>query len=162
VAGNPLDDLNVLAEPGRHLKLIIRGGEIVMNRLTELPTLSSALRFNLGVDVGGTNTDAVIMRGDQIVAAAKRSTTAMSRWAHCRGPSRPAGRQNVTGESGDRDDRHDAIHQRLRAAARLDAGGGGPCALPKTDGIPPMVGWPEDLITWSAAHGISSRGRIVL
>jgi imidazolonepropionase-like amidohydrolase len=25
-------------EPGRHLKLIIRGGEIVMNRLTELPT----------------------------------------------------------------------------------------------------------------------------
>jgi len=38
VAGNPLDDLNVLAEPGRHLKLIIRGGEIVMNRLTELPT----------------------------------------------------------------------------------------------------------------------------
>lgn len=38
VAGNPFDDLNVLAEPGRHLKLIIRGGEIVMNRLTELPT----------------------------------------------------------------------------------------------------------------------------
>jgi imidazolonepropionase-like amidohydrolase len=38
VAGNPFDDLNVLAEPGRYLKLIIRGGEIVMNRLTELPT----------------------------------------------------------------------------------------------------------------------------
>ena len=29
----------------------------------------------LGVDVGGTNTDAVIMVGDEVVAAAKRSTT---------------------------------------------------------------------------------------
>jgi len=29
----------------------------------------------LGVDVGGTNTDAVIMVGDEVIAAAKRSTT---------------------------------------------------------------------------------------
>jgi len=36
VTGDPFKDLNVLAEPKRHLKLIIRGGEIVMNRLTEL------------------------------------------------------------------------------------------------------------------------------
>jgi imidazolonepropionase-like amidohydrolase len=35
VAGDPLQDLSVLAEPEKHLKLIIRGGEIILNRLTE-------------------------------------------------------------------------------------------------------------------------------
>jgi imidazolonepropionase-like amidohydrolase len=35
VAGDPFKDLNVLADSKRYLKLIIRGGEIVMNRLTE-------------------------------------------------------------------------------------------------------------------------------
>jgi imidazolonepropionase-like amidohydrolase len=34
VAADPFEDLNVLADPQRYLKLIIRGGEIVMNRLT--------------------------------------------------------------------------------------------------------------------------------
>ena len=36
----------------------------------------SAISPVLGVDVGGTNTDAVIMLGDEVVAAAKRPTTA--------------------------------------------------------------------------------------
>jgi imidazolonepropionase-like amidohydrolase len=35
VAGDPFQDLRVLAEPETHLKLVIRGGEIVLNRLTE-------------------------------------------------------------------------------------------------------------------------------
>jgi imidazolonepropionase-like amidohydrolase len=35
VDGDPLSDLRVLGEPERHLKLVIRGGEIVLNRLTE-------------------------------------------------------------------------------------------------------------------------------
>ena len=35
VAGDPVQDLRVLAEPETHLKLVIRGGEIVLNRLTE-------------------------------------------------------------------------------------------------------------------------------
>jgi imidazolonepropionase-like amidohydrolase len=34
VAGDPFEDLNVLADPARFLKLVIRGGEIVMNRMT--------------------------------------------------------------------------------------------------------------------------------
>jgi imidazolonepropionase-like amidohydrolase len=34
VAGDPFQDLNVLADPGRFLKLVIRGGEIVMNRMS--------------------------------------------------------------------------------------------------------------------------------
>jgi len=35
VEGDPCSDLRVLAEPEKHLKLVIRGGEIVLNRLTE-------------------------------------------------------------------------------------------------------------------------------
>lgn len=35
VAGDPLTDLRVLGEPERYLKLVIRGGEVVLNRLTE-------------------------------------------------------------------------------------------------------------------------------
>lgn len=35
VDGDPCKELRVLAEPERHLKLVIRGGEIVLNRLTE-------------------------------------------------------------------------------------------------------------------------------
>jgi hypothetical protein len=34
--GEPFADAHVLAEPKQHLMLIIRGGEIVMNRLAEL------------------------------------------------------------------------------------------------------------------------------
>jgi imidazolonepropionase-like amidohydrolase len=35
VAGDPLQDLRVLAEPEKYLKLISRGGEVILNRLTE-------------------------------------------------------------------------------------------------------------------------------
>ncbi len=35
VAGDPFQDLRVLAEPDKYLKLVIRGGEVVLNRLTE-------------------------------------------------------------------------------------------------------------------------------
>jgi imidazolonepropionase-like amidohydrolase len=35
VAGDPFQDLRVLAEPETYLKLVIRDGEIVLNRLTE-------------------------------------------------------------------------------------------------------------------------------
>lgn len=33
VEGNPLEDLKVLADPQRHLRLVIRGGEVVINRM---------------------------------------------------------------------------------------------------------------------------------
>ena len=35
----------------------------------------SEMRPVLGVDVGGTNTDAVIMLGSEVLASAKRATT---------------------------------------------------------------------------------------
>jgi imidazolonepropionase-like amidohydrolase len=33
VDGDPLKDINVLAQPDKYLKLVMRGGEIVVNRL---------------------------------------------------------------------------------------------------------------------------------
>ncbi len=33
VDGNPLEDLSVLADPARHLRLVIRRGEVVINRM---------------------------------------------------------------------------------------------------------------------------------
>jgi imidazolonepropionase-like amidohydrolase len=35
VSGNPIEDPRLLAEPEKHLKLVIRGGEIIVNRLPE-------------------------------------------------------------------------------------------------------------------------------
>jgi imidazolonepropionase-like amidohydrolase len=35
VSGNPIEDPRLLAEPEKHLKLVIRGGEIIVNRLSE-------------------------------------------------------------------------------------------------------------------------------
>ena len=35
VNGNPIEDANLLAEPEKHLKLVIRGGEVIVNRLSE-------------------------------------------------------------------------------------------------------------------------------
>ena len=40
-----------------------------------LIALQAAVRMKIGVDVGGTNTDAVAMDGNQIVAAVKSPTT---------------------------------------------------------------------------------------
>lgn len=35
VSGNPIEDPHLLAEPEKHLKLVIRGSEIIVNRLSE-------------------------------------------------------------------------------------------------------------------------------
>ena len=107
----------------------------------------------LGVDVGGTNTDAVIMRGDEVIAAAKRSTTAQV------GAGLIAAVRAVL-EAAEMSPEAlatvmigttqfiNAFVQRQDltpvAAVRV--------ALPKTDGIPPMVGWPEDLVRVVGRH----------
>jgi cytosine/adenosine deaminase-related metal-dependent hydrolase len=35
VSNNPIEDPRLLAQPEKHLKLVIRGGEIIVNRLPE-------------------------------------------------------------------------------------------------------------------------------
>jgi len=113
----------------------------------------SAPRPVLGVDVGGTNTDAVIMIGDEVVAAAKRSTTPDV------GDGLIAAARAVLGTAGIAPDALatvmigttqfiNAFVQRRDltpvAAVRV--------SLPKADGIPPMVGWPADLISVVGRH----------
>lgn len=114
----------------------------------------SEKRLVLGVDVGGTNTDAVIMRGDEVIASAKRATTSDV------GEGLIAAARAVLDAAGLAPDRLstvmigttqfiNAFVQRRNltpvAAVRV--------ALPKSDGIPPMVGWPEDLVSVVGRQG---------
>src|SRR5579875_755069 len=114
--------------------------------------------MRIGIDVGGTNTDAVLMDGRRVVAAVKRATTS-----------------DVTGgivealEAVLRDGGADAgaieavmigtthftnafVERRVAPAACVRLG------LPATQALPPMVDWPDDLRTasgcrWYLAHG---------
>lgn len=101
----------------------------------------------LGIDVGGTNTDAVIMVGDEVLASAKRLTTpevgdgvnsaieAVLESAGLR--ARDLGNVMV-GTTQFINAFVQRRHLQRVAAVRV--------SLPKADGIPPMVGWPRDLV----------------
>lgn len=103
-------------------------------------------RLRLGIDVGGTNTDAALLRGKQVVATAKSFTTADVR----------GGVVNVVTEmlekSGADRSLIDAVMigttQFVNAfVQRRDLV---PVAiirvsLPKADGVPPLAGWPDDI-----------------
>jgi N-methylhydantoinase A/oxoprolinase/acetone carboxylase beta subunit len=108
----------------------------------------------LGVDVGGTNTDAVIMMGDEVIAAAKRPTTpdvgdgliAVARAVLDTAKLSPSSLASVM--IGTTQFINAFVQRRdltQVAAVRV--------ALPKSDGIPPMVGWPQDLIDVVGRHG---------
>lgn len=102
--------------------------------------------IRLGIDVGGTNTDAVLMTGNQVIGAIKRPTTkdvgsgvidAVSSLLKETGVKTTEINHVMVGTT----QFINAFLQRKNlqevAIIRL--------ALPKTDGIPPMVAWPEDL-----------------
>lgn len=107
----------------------------------------SEVKARLGIDVGGTNTDAVVMIGNDVIASAKRLTTrdvgdgvisvveAVLEIAQVRP-------QDLRGVMVGTTQFINAFVQRRDlsrvAAVRV--------SLPKADGIPPMVGWPTDLL----------------
>lgn len=115
--------------------------------------------IRIGIDVGGTNTDAVLMDGDRVLAGVKAptSTDVMTGVV--------AALRKVLAEATMEADRIDvimigtthftnAVVQRRdlakTAAIRL--------CLPATECLPPMVDWPEDLRDeignhWYLAHG---------
>ncbi|HVW70952.1 MAG TPA: hydantoinase/oxoprolinase family protein [Steroidobacteraceae bacterium] len=107
----------------------------------------TAAAMVLGVDVGGTNTDAVILHGNTVIASAKRFTTENV------GGGLIEAVKAVLQESGLSPQRLAAVmigttqfinaFVQRRDLAQVAAVR---VSLPKTDGIPPMVGWPEDLI----------------
>ncbi len=124
--------------------------------------------IRIGIDVGGTNTDAVVMDGDTVVSGVKAATTAdvmtgvvnalkMALEASGMKPSAVdvvmIGTTHFT----------NAVVQRRdlaqTAAVRL--------GLPATASLPPMVDWPEDLRAtignhfWLAHGGNEFDGRVI-
>lgn len=103
-------------------------------------------RLRLGIDVGGTNTDAALLRGKTVVATAKSFTTADVR----------SGVVNVVSaileKSGADRSLIDAVmigttqfvnafvqRRDLIPVAIIRV------SLPKADGVPPLAGWPDDI-----------------
>ena len=113
--------------------------------------------MRIGIDVGGTNTDAVLMDGDRVLA-----------W-HKIGHHRRRGRRHrrrrcshvldagtaYCGRRAGGDDRHHPLHQRGRraaAAARRSRRSGSGCPRPQS--LPPMVDWPADLRAAIGGHSL--------
>jgi len=102
--------------------------------------------YRIGIDVGGTNTDAVIMQGDKILAGVKSATTAdvMSGVVDSlKKVLAETGVKNSTVTAVMIGTTHftNAVVERrslsLTAAVRL--------CLPAAQCLPPMVDWPEDI-----------------
>lgn len=115
--------------------------------------------MRIGIDVGGTNTDAVLLDGNRVVAAVKASTT-----------------EDVTGGivSALRDLRSqepfsptaiDAVMigtthfiNALVEASRLAPTAALRLGLPATAALPPLVGWPERLVKAINGRGFLAHG----
>jgi len=95
----------------------------------------------IGIDVGGTNTDAVRLCGDRIVAAAKVPTTPdiqsglLTAFAQVRG-AEPIDRVHI-GTTAFTNALVERRHLEPAAAIRVGA--------PVSESLPPMIDWPEDL-----------------
>ena len=115
--------------------------------------------IRIGIDVGGTNTDAVVMDGANVLAGVKEATTAdvMSGVV--------AALKSVLEASGLGPDSIDVVmigttHFTNAVVQRRDLA---PTAavrlgLPATASLPPMVDWPEDLRTSIGNHAYLAHG----
>ncbi len=115
--------------------------------------------MRIGIDVGGTNTDAVLMDGDRVVASHKTSTTpdvssgiiAALEHVLSAGECAPA---DITAVMIGTTHFTNAVIERRRllevAAVRI--------ALPATQALPPMVDWPEDLRAALGEHSFYVHG----
>lgn len=122
--------------------------------------------FRIGIDVGGTNTDAVVMEGDRILAGVKSPTTedvmtgvvesltrALDQSAVPKGQVGAVmiGTTHFTNAVVER------RHLARTAAVRL--------CLPAAQCLPPMVDWPDDIreavgdLSWMASGGNEFDGR---
>jgi N-methylhydantoinase A/oxoprolinase/acetone carboxylase beta subunit len=115
--------------------------------------------IRIGIDVGGTNTDAVVMDGNRVLAGVKASTTAdvMSGVI--------AALKDVLKASGLQPEAIDVVmigttHFTNAVVQRRDLA---PTAavrlgLPATASLPPMVDWPEDLRSAIGNHAYLAHG----
>ncbi|PZQ48937.1 MAG: hydantoinase subunit beta [Rhodovulum sulfidophilum] len=115
--------------------------------------------MRIGIDVGGTNTDAVILDGDRVVAGCKSPTTEDVSSGIASALS------IVLGETGVAPSAIDAVmigtthftnavveRRRLLPVAAIRIG------LPATKGVPPMTDWPVDLADTLGRHTFMLRG----
>lgn len=115
--------------------------------------------MRIGIDVGGTNTDAVILNGDRVVAACKSPTTEDV------SSGIAAALATVLGDSGVPPAAIEAVmigtthftnavveRRRLLPVAAIRIG------LPATRGVPPMTDWPADLADVLGRHTYMLRG----
>ncbi len=113
----------------------------------------------IGIDVGGTNTDAVLMSGKDVLASAKTATTQDVR----SGVVEVVGRL-MDGWQGSRSDIGAVMigtTQFVNAFVErrnLDPVAIFRIALPKGRGVPPMAGWPRDLVNVLGGHIYMIRG----
>ena len=124
--------------------------------------------IRIGIDVGGTNTDAVVMDGDTVLAGVKAATTADVMTGVVEALKKVLAASKMKPSSVDvvmigTTHFTNAVVQRRdlakTAAVRL--------GLPATASLPPMVDWPEDLRAtignhyWMAHGGNEFDGRVI-
>ena len=106
---------------------------------------AKALRRRIGIDVGGTNTDAVFLDGERVVAAAKTPTTADVTSGVTRAladllAAAPAAADASAVMIGTTHFTNAVVQRRgLTRVAAVRIG------LPASASLPPFVDWPEDL-----------------
>jgi len=115
--------------------------------------------LRIGIDVGGTNTDAVVMDGNAVLSAIKAITTenvisgarnAMEMAIAASGVTRGAIRHVMIGTTHFTNAVVERKHLSEVAAIRL--------GLPAAACLPPMVDWPRDLRSAVGGHGFMLRG----
>ena len=124
-----------------------------------MSTQSPARDLRLGIDVGGTNTDGVIMQGSKVICSAKRPTRSdvgggVIDVVNALFEQAPGTQQRIRAAMIGTTQFVNAFVQRQHltpvAAVRV--------SLPKSDGVPPMTGWPQDLMKILGEHSYLVKG----
>jgi N-methylhydantoinase A/oxoprolinase/acetone carboxylase beta subunit len=115
--------------------------------------------MRIGIDVGGTHTDAVLLNGDTVVSSTKALTSADVTTGILQAL------ENILSDSGVKEDAIEAVmlgttqftnavveRRQLSEVAAIRIG------LPSGDGLPPKVGWPEDISRCLGDHTYMVRG----
>jgi N-methylhydantoinase A/oxoprolinase/acetone carboxylase beta subunit len=115
--------------------------------------------YRVGIDVGGTNTDAVVLEGKKVLAGVKASTTedvtsgvieALEKVIEASGIDRQRIAGVMIGTTHFTNAVIERRHMEEVAAIRL--------GLPSGAGLPPMVDWPDDIREIVGNHGYQVRG----